>query len=904
MRPPTKERNFEEAIEDCLLKQGGYARADNSQFDAELALDKETLVSFIKDTQPDPYTKLAESYGAQTDEIIIKRIADECNRRGLLDVIRNGVSDRGQKLALAFFRPPTSLNPETEILYAQNRLTVMRQVHYDLSNNNSIDMLLSLNGLPVATVELKNAFTGQRTIHAIRQYLKDRIPSVKTPLIQFNKHALVHFAVDTDEVYMTTHLVGDKTFFLPFNTGNQGGKGNPDKHNYQTGYKTGYLWERVWERDNWLDIIHRFIHLQISEEQNSDTGKTTKKETLIFPRFHQWDAVCKLLADTKACGAGKNYLIQHSAGSGKTNTISWTAHQLASLHGADNQPIFNSVVVISDRRNLDKQLQDNIYQIEHKQGVVVKIDEDRNSSDLADALNKGAKIIITTLQKFSFLMDKVQDLSHKKFAVIVDEAHSSQGSKHTGNLTKALGAIPKKNSNPADEETLLAASEKEDDQEKEPLGLEDLIIHEAKSRGPQPNISFYAFTATPKHKTLSMFGEPGTDGRPHPFHLYSMRQAIEEKFIRDVLKHYTTYKTYYELSNATEDDPAVDEKKASRAIARFMSLHPHNIAQKAEIIIEHFQRFTRKKIKGRAKAMVVTRSRLHAVRYKQAFDQYMAEKNYIDLKTLVAFSGKVEDPKLEGVTYTETDMNGFGEKELTDRFATREYQILIVAEKYQTGFDQPLLHTMFVDKQLKDLQAVQTLSRLNRAMPGKMDTFVLDFANTIEDIREAFKPYFEQTEIDEPTDPNILYTLEEKLREAPVMRVEDIEAFAAIYFKPLYKQTKKDHGELNRWIDPAVERYKQAYKDHTAPTDQKKYTEEGEQFKATLQSYIRIYFFRIFFLVGWSGMIFVGLFIAFHGRINPPVQLAVIFFCLLVKGFEIDGGKGFDVLHPHDRGFA
>ena len=810
---PTSEKDFEDAIEAHLVAHAGYTKANNRQFDPELALDKHTLLAFLKETQPDTLDALKASYGNNLEDAVVKRIAVECDRRGLLDVVRNGVRDRGQHLHLSYFRPPTSLNPETELRYRKNRLTVMRQVRYDPDSKHTIDLLLSLNGLPIATVELKNAFTGQRTGHAIQQYIKDRVPTSKTPLIQFKKRALVHFAVDTDEAYMTTRLSGNKTFFLPFNTGNQGGKGNPDGHPYQTGYKTGYLWEEVWQRDSWLDIIHRFIHLYTEKS----TDKTTK-ETLIFPRYHQLTAVRALIADTKDKGTGRNYLVQHSAGSGKTNTISYLAHQLASIHDAEDRPIFNSVVVVSDRRNLDKQLQDTIYQVEHKQGVVAKIDDDRNSSDLADELNRGTKIIITTLQKFSFLMDKVQDLSARKFAVIVDEAHSSQGGRTAGHLRSVLGSTP------------LDQTEDED-----PPDMEDLVLAEAQRRGPQPNINFYAFTATPKHKTLEMFGVPDAAGRPHPFHLYSMRQGIEEGFIHDVLKHYTTYRTYYELSKAIEDDPEVDESKAKKAIARFVSLHHHNIAEKTEIMVEHFRTYTGRKINGNAKAMVVTRSRLHAVRYKQEFNRYISKKGYTDLKTLVAFSGTVTDPDGAEKQHTEVSLNGISESELPARFATPDYQILIVAEKYQTGFDQPLLHTMFVDKRLADLKAVQTLSRLNRTTTGKVDTFVLDFANEIDEIRAAFKPYYEQTAIDEPSDPNHLYTLEAKLRATPVLLDRDIDRFSQVYFKPHPMQTGRDHGRLNMWIDRAVERFKSEYGDPPS--------EAGEAFKSTLQSFVRLYDF-------------------------------------------------------------
>jgi len=845
----TTEKAFESAIEDWLVNHAGYAKAPNTRFDAELGLDRTTLLAFLKDTQEDAWAKLAASYGTSVDDAVVQRIAKECDGRGLLDVIRNGVKDRGQLLRLAYFRPPTSLNPETEKLYARNRLTVMRQVYYDPDGKNSIDLLLSLNGLPIATVELKNAFTGQRTIDAILQYIKDRKPTDRTKLIQYKKRALVHFAVDADEAFMATRLAGKDTFFLPFNTGCDGGKGNPADHGYATGYKTGYLWEQVWERDSWLDIIHRFIHVQTDETRDPDTGKLKTKETLIFPRYHQLTATRKLLAATRAHGVGRNYLIQHSAGSGKTNTISWTAHQLASLHDDRNLPVYNSVIVVSDRRNLDKQLQDNIYQMDHKEGVVAKIDDDKHASDLADELNKGTKIIITTLQKFSFLMGKVKDLSEKRFAVIVDEAHSSQSGRAAGNLRGVLGGALGDGS--LNEGALLEATEKQEREEPEPPSLEDLVNAEARSRGAQPNISFYAFTATPKAKTLELFGEKDQDGRPHPFHLYSMRQAIEERFILDVLRHYTTYKTYYKLSKAIEDDPEVDEKKAKKAIARFMSLHPYSIAQKTEIMVEHYRTFTRKKIGGRAKAMVVTRSRLHAVRYKQAFDKYITEKGYRDLRTLVAFSGTVDDPKQAEVSYTEPSMNGFSEKELPARFASSEYHVLIVAEKYQTGFDQPLLHTMFVDKPLTGLKAVQTLSRLNRTTRGKQDTFVLDFANEMEDIKEGFKPYFEQTEIQEPTDPNQVYTLEQKIRQSPVIRAQDVDEFAKVYFKPLKEQSTRDHGLMNKWIDPAVQRYVEAYRDPNAPAGEERYTEEGEEFKSVLQSFVRFYGF-ISQIIDWQ----------------------------------------------------
>ncbi|MCW5201803.1 type I restriction endonuclease subunit R [Desulfobulbus sp. US4] len=856
---PNKESHFEIAIEAWLLEHAGYQHAAPSQFDPALALDKTTLMAFLKESQPETYDALAKSYGPnKADSAIVQRIAAECDARGLLDVLRNGVKDRGQHLQLAYFKPPTSLNPDTEKRYSQNRLTVMRQVPFDTKARSTLDMLLSLNGLPIATVELKNPFTGQQTVHAIKQYIENRVPTTRTPLLQFKKRALVHFAVDPDEVFMTTRLAGSATYFLPFNTGNQGGKGNPTEHDYSTGYTSGYLWEEIWQRDSWLDIIHRFIHLEEKERSDPRTGKKKTTETLIFPRYHQLIATRKLLDATRDKGAGENYLIQHSAGSGKTNTISWTAHQLASLHDQENQPIFSSVIVVSDRRNLDKQLQDSIYQIEHKHGLVVLIDEKKHAADLAEELNRGSKIIITTLQKFSFLMGKVKDLSDKRFAVIVDEAHSSQSGRSAGSLRGVLGGgLGNAALNVAlNEEETLAQAENLDRSEPEPPSLEDLVLEEAKSRGRQANISFYAFTATPKHKTLEMFGVPAADGRPAPFHLYSMRQAIEEKFILDVLRHYSTYNSYFKLSKAVEDDPELDSKKAKKAIARFMSLHPHNLSQKTEIMVEHFRRFTKSKINGQAKAMLVTRSRLHAVRYKRAFDRYLADQGYQDIKVLVAFSGLVQDPNepdLDGGCrqLSEESLNGFKEKELPQRFASPEYQLLIVAEKYQTGFDQPLLHTMFVDKPLSGLKAVQTLSRLNRSAKDKGDTFILDFANRVEDIQEAFTPYFQSTEIDQPTEPNQIYTLLRAIQTPPVIRPSDVDEFARIYFKPQARQSKRDHGALYKWIAPAVQRYQDEYRDSTAKAGEEKYLEQGEQLKADLRSFTRLYAF-ISQIIDWQ----------------------------------------------------
>ena len=833
------EKGFEQAIEHYLLGHR-YVKGDPANFDPALALDPATLIAFLKDTQPDEWVKLAGFYGADAETTIAENIARNLNQRGMLDGIRHGVSDRGVKLRLAYFKPATGMNPDTLALYEKNTLTITRQVHYSEKNPSlSVDVVLSLNGLPVATAELKNPFTGQTVKHAKKQYQQDRDP--REPLFRFQLRALVHFAVDPDEIWMTTRLAGKNTFFLPFNKGRDGGKGNPDNPN---GYKTAYLWEEVWERDSWLDILARFVHLEVKEERKG--GKKIRKETMIFPRYHQLDAVRRLLAAAKTNGSGTNYLTQHSAGSGKSNSIAWLVHRLASLHDDNDNLIYDAIIVVTDRRVLDKQLQDTIYQFEHKQGVVEKIDV--NSAQLADSLTSGTRIVITTLQKFSFVLDKIKELPKRNYALIVDEAHSSQTGESAANLRKVLAA------------TSLEEAEKEESGSDE-YDPEEEIIKALAARGPQKNLSFFAFTATPKHKTLEMFGTDGPDGKPEPFHLYSMRQAIEEEFILDVLDKYTTYKTYYKLAKAIEDDPELDRKKATQAIARFVSLHPHNLAQKTEVMVEHFRNFTCKNIGGKAKAMVVTRSRLHAVRYKRAFDKHLKEHGYDKFKALVAFSGTVNDG---GIDYTEVGMNGFGERELPEQFDTDEYQFLIVAEKYQTGFDQPLLHTMYVDKKLQGLQAVQTLSRLNRTCLGKEDTFVLDFQNEAKEIQEAFKPYYERTEIEERVDPNLLYALKHTLDGFQIYWHQEVEDFAKVFFKPIDKQREQDKGLLHKCVDPAVGRWK------------KEPEERQVDFRHQLGTYLRLYSFL-------SQLVSFG---------DPDLEKLYAFGRLLITKLKIEDGDG------------
>lgn len=807
---PTSEQAFEETIVTILVKQGGYRQVSNENWSRELALDRSMLFAFIKESQPDQWQRLCEIHGVEVDIRFLQRLVKELDNRGTLDVLRHGIIDYGVRFHLAYFKPASGLNPETQRLYDLNQLTVIRQLRYSQKNErDAIDLVLCVNGLPVATAELKNAFTGQSVEQGREQFMKDRDP--RELLFSFKKRALVHFVVDTEEVWMTTRLNGRETNYLPFNKGNENSAGNPINPD---GYRTAYLWEEIWKKDSWMEILGNFVHLQ-QDEVNFGERKV-KREALIFPRYHQLDVVRNLKSAAKQEGAGHNYLIQHSAGSGKSNSIAWLAHGLSSLHDASDQPVFASVVVISDRRVLDRQLQDTIYQFEHKQGVVVRIDKD--SDQLAQALLAGAKIIITTLQKFPFVLDKIDTLAQRKYAVIVDEAHSSQ----TGDASDALKQVLDRRST-YDKKFVNKANEEEWDYQDEIVRVLDA------RRARQTNISFFAFTATPKYKTLMAFGTPGPDGKPVAWHLYSMKQAIQEGFILDVLKGYTTYKIFFRLSKQIEQDPRVNIKQAKRAIARFIRLHPHNLSQKVEVIVEHFRTMVMSRIGGQAKAMIVTSSRLDAVRYKQEVDHYLKEKGYSDIKALVAFSGTVEDDF--GMEYTEVGMNGFGEKELPDRFWGAEYRLLLVAEKYQTGFDQPLLHTMYVDKKLAGVHAVQTLSRINRIYPGKENSFILDFVNEPEEIQKAFQPFYEGTTIEKEPDANKLYDFKTKLDDFQITSDKEIEDFASIFFKPFAQRSPLASMQLNCLIDPAVERWRSKTQD------------EKDEFKHFLLEFIRLYSF-------------------------------------------------------------
>ncbi len=829
MKKHTEEK-LEDAVIHHLTTQGGYTLGHSNDFDKIRSLEPARLVRFIQNTQPKQWKTLSNIHGSNTETVILDDLCKEMNSRGILKVLRHGFKCHGRKLKVAVFKPNNKMNPETLKLYQKNELTVTRQLYYSDQHKKSLDLVLFVNGLPVITAELKNPMSGQTVEDAKKQYKMDR--DQRELIFEFKKRTMVHFAVDQDLVFMTTRLSGNKTFFLPFNLGVNGGAGNPPAAD--GGYRTAYLWRDVWQRDSLMDILGRFMHLQVENKRVATPRgiKKIKKEVMIFPRYHQLDSVRKLIVHAKENGVGSNYLVQHSAGSGKSNSIAWMAHRLYSLHDEDDQKIFDSVVVVTDRTILDRQLQDTIFQFDHKRGVIQRIDKD--TRQLAKALASGTPIIITTLQKFPFVAETLEKLNKdldkddhveittrgKRFAVIIDEAHSSQ----SGESSMELKSILNKDGVAEAVDEYMAEHSDEDEDEGE-------VIRQMLQRGKQPNISFFAFTATPKYKTKHVFDEPGHSGEA-PFHVYTMRQAIEEKFIRDVLANYITYEAYFRLVQSTEDDPNVERKKAAKALARFLNLHPYNIKQKTEIIVEHFRTHVRHKIGGRAKAMVLTDSRLSAVRYKLAFDKYIKDKGYKGIKSLIAFSGIVVDPDIPGKTFTEVSMNdGIKETELPGKFDTEEYQVLLVAEKYQTGFDQPLLHTMYVDKLLSGIKAVQALSRLNRIFPGKEDTFVLDFRNNPEDIYLAFKPYYEKTPVDELIDAHHMYRLQNQIEEAGIIFEEEINGFCEVYFKPRRKETVHDHSKMNGILDLAVDRFKDLEE------------EEKESFKSLLVNFRNMYGF-------------------------------------------------------------
>lgn len=812
-----REKRFEQDIEEYLITEGGYEKGNPRKFDRKLALDTETFIAFLKASQPKKWERYEKIYGLDSEKQIVERFCREVKMMGLLHVLRQGFTDRGIKFHAVYWKPETSINTTTQEQFAANVLHCTRQLHYSPNNENSIDMVLFVNGIPIVSMELKCQFTGQNIANAIEQYKFDR--KGKDAIFSFKERVLVHFAVDLTQVYMTTHLEGDKTYFMPFNQGSNGagrvgGKGNPINEN---GYDTAYLWHDVLCKNRLLEILNKYIHLKV--ERDEDTGEIVS-ETMIFPRYHQLDVVTKLLEDVKTHGSGKNYLVQHSAGSGKSNSIAWLAHRLAGLHNAHDEKIFQSVIIVTDRKVLDGQLQDKVYQFDHVDGVVQKIDKD--AQQLKDAINGGVPVIISTLQKFSVIYKEVKS-GGRRFAVIVDEAHSSQTGDSAKKLKRAL----------ADTEKILeeyAHMEYEDEQNREKD--EDRLLDELAAQGMHDNMSFFAFTATPKDKTLNMFGWKDEDDEYHPFHVYSMRQAIEEGFILDVLKNYMTYKMYYKVVKAIPDNPELDMATGIKAILNYEGFHPHNISSKTAVMLEQFYRVTRTKIGGKAKAMVVTPSRLHAVRYLKEFRRQILEKGY-DLDVLVAFSGEIED---DDQVFTEEKLNKtkdgktIKDKALPKAFNTDDFGMLIVAEKYQTGFDEPLLHTMFVDKKLSGVKAVQTLSRINRICKGKQDTFVLDFVNSAEDIKNAFEPYYEETTLEEETNPNVIYDIKNTLDAYHVYQENEIVQFADIFYSAK-QQTSGDIGKLQGMIKPALDRFQALGQ------------ERRDSFKSALARFNRIYAF-------------------------------------------------------------
>ena len=793
-----KEAIFQQEIIDGLA-HNGWLVGNSAGYNPTTALYTEDLISFFQTAWPSRWEKLCKNNPKDPQDVLVKQTVRALEKKGTLDVLRHG------------FKPDHGMNPDTKARYQANRLRVVPEVSYSPharsgEYNPRLDLVIFVNGIPTATLELKSEFK-QPLENAKRQYRKDRplkdpLTRKREPLLTFKRGALVHFAVTQQEVAMTTKLAGNKTFFLPFNQGTaEGGAGNPIPPD-ENQYATSYLWNKLFHPDAWLKILGRFLHLEKKKEESFD-GKQTTKETLIFPRYHQWELVNKLLETTSTEGVGKKYLIQHSAGSGKSNSIAWTAHQLASLYDDKGEKLFNSVIVITDRTVLDSQLQDTIYQFEHAHGVVRPINRETasqsKSEQLANALSDQTRIIIVTIQTFPALfdaLDKHPTLASGRYAVIADEAHSSQ----TGYSASKLKAI--------------LGSEHSDHEE---ISAEELIDAAVQARRQNDRISYYAFTATPKAKTLELFGRvpdpnlpSSINNKPEAFHLYSMRQAIEEGFILDVLENYTTYDVAWRIANSGNDiEEEVDSKKARQKIARWVRLHPYNINQKVEIIVEHFRDKVSHLLNGQAKAMVITSSRQEAVRYQLAVKAYVKEKKYTDIYPLVAFSGTVLQNKHipEDVTETSKFLNsGLKGRNLRTAFDTPEYNVMIVANKFQTGFDQPKLCAMYVDKKLKGVDCVQTLSRLNRLFPGK-ETFILDFINEEQDILEAFLPYYNKAELADVSDPQKIYDLQDKLDDEGIYHWGEVEGFSLAFFDP-----KASASKLSYHCKPAVERFMQRYK--------------------------------------------------------------------------------------------
>lgn len=796
-----KEKRFEADIESYMITEGGFLKGNQSTYDREKAVDLTKLVNFIKETQPKEWQKYIRNYGLDAELKLYKRFQESVEMHGMLYVLKHGFEDRGAKIKVIAFKHNSNLGQTAIHDYNANVVECIRQFKYSKYNENSIDIVLSINGIPLVAMELKDQLTGQSIRNAKEQFKHDR--NKNELCFRFDSRFLVYFAVDLYEVAMTTKLDGDKTFFLPFNQGSNGagevgGAGNPKNDN---GYVVDYLWKRVLTKDSLLNIIQRYMQ-KIEETTTVYKNDVPTKQTsikLIFPRYHQMDVVEFLVDRVRRDGTGQNYLIQHSAGSGKSNSIAWLAYQLADLHDENDEKVFTSIIVINDRKVLDRQTQNTIFGFDHVAGVVETIDDDKHSSDLKDAINDGKQIIITTLQKFPVIYKEINSTSGRRFAVIVDEAHSSQSGKSAMKMKTALADT---------EEALREYAELEGKAEDEVKDSEDKLVEEMITHGKHKNLSFFAFTATPKRGTLETFGIKGSDGEFRAHHIYSMRQAIEENFILDVLKNYSTYKNYYRLVKSIPDNPQLPAGQATRAAQTYVNYHQHNLQVKSRIIIETFKNITQSKIDGRGKAMVVTASRLHAVKYYFALKEYIKSRNY-DINVLVAFSDSI---KIGEEEYTEEKLNKradgtvIKEDQLPAEFKKDTYKILVVAEKYQTGFDEPLLHTMFVDKKLKDVKTVQTLSRLNRTTSGKKDTFVLDFVNSAEEIQDAFKRYYECTLLDEEINVNLIYDTKNLIRGYGLYNDSDVDKLIEIVHGE--KQKNDDIGRLTSLMVPVVNRYK------------------------------------------------------------------------------------------------
>ena len=806
------EKEYQRYIIDELVNNNGYIERKATCFDRYFAIDREMLFKFLWDTQADTMELLCKIYKDTLEETVVNYLNAEMTKTkgSLLNVLKHGVEIANYKLHLMYTKPATTFNQELLDKYEKNIFSVMEEVW--ASDKERIDLVIFLNGLAIMSFELKCNMAGQSYEDAIYQYRAERNP--KSRLFLFKAGCLVNFAMDLNEVYMTTKLDGQSTFFLPFNMGNgkgvNAGKGNPT---YEDKYSVYYMWEDILKKDTILDLINKFIFIQVKESIDELTGKKKIKESIIFPRYHQLDVIRQVLSDVKENRTSQNYLIQHSAGSGKTNSIAWLAHRLSSLHDADNKIVFDNIVIVTDRVVVDRQLQAAITGMEHKAGLIRVMDDKCTSADLAIALKGNTKIIATTIQKFPYIVDSVAGLKDKNFAVIIDEAHSSTAGKDMAAITMTLGK--------GDVEIDTEAG----------IDTEDIISDEIARNGKQPNVSIFAFTATPKPTTLQLFGKVNAKGQREAFHIYSMKQAIEEGFILDVLQNFTEYSTFYQINKEIEEDPRCKTVDAKRQIARFVELHETNISQRIEVIIEHFRTTVMSELGGMAKAMVITASRESAVKYRQALEDYINRKGYKDIRALVAFSGKVSLPN-EEKEYTESSMNGFSEDKLTAEFDKDEYKVLLVANKYQTGFDQPKLCAMYVLKKLRNVNAVQTLSRLNRICPPfDKKTFILDFVNKYEDIVAAFKPYYTTTLLANSVTPSAVYDLEAKLDGYTVLDPTDIDCAVEYLYQ----------GESNAAVKKKLNYYFKRAKNRIEKYDILKQLE----LVAVMRHFIRFYEFLI-----------------------------------------------------------